>query len=141
MAHAHRSNVKQWIGIGTLALVGFSGCSTRTQRPVEFGVLTIENVSPDAISVILDFGDRQVTVGRIQPMKQADLRIRPGFIPPSVSRARIIVVPVGEPAAIVSTGSLQPERVQSDWYPRDELIRNGWRYSGSQILSLGPRTR
>jgi hypothetical protein len=129
------------IRLCVLLLVAQTGCATTyTGRQTEW--LIIENASPDAIRVSLDLGDRELLLGRVQPMTRATLRIAPAAIPPGRSTARIRIVPVGSPAVLIVPGRLSNSAtVASDPYPVEDFARQVWRYAGGRILWVGPSGR
>jgi hypothetical protein len=113
------------------------GRGPHARAPLEFQRLVIDNASPDVIRVSIDLGNREIPLGQVEPMGTETLRIRPGMLPPSSPYARILIVPVGTPAAVQLPGK-SAGAIQSDPYPLSELVQHIWRFSGSRIQSLGP---
>lgn len=133
------SRARNTIGMTALAVLVSARCATRYQWPRGYEFLIIENVSPDVIRVSLDMGDHELLLGRVEPMRRGELRIRPGSISPSHVNVRIRVVAIGAYDPTPSTTVDRTAPLHSDSYHPDELLRNSWRYSGSRIVPLGPR--
>ena len=127
--------------IGVLSLMlglANAGCAARSRGPIEFQRLVIENASPDVIRVYIDLGDREVLLGRVDPMSTEVFRVRPGTLPLSAGGARMVVVPVGTAAAI-QLPSKSAAGIRSDPYRLNDLMLHVWRFSGSQVQPIGLR--
>jgi hypothetical protein len=117
-----------------LAMVTQASCATTSERAVQFERLVFDNASPEVVRVFIHLGNHEFLVGRVEPMRRVELRIRAGALPLNVLDARVLVRTLGTPS--VSRTALT---LQSDSYPLPDLIRHGWRYSGSRVVPLSYR--
>jgi hypothetical protein len=125
-----------WVSFA-IAFTGLAGCATGGSHGPTFEQLVVANSSPDAIRVLLDLGDRELSIGRVNPMSQATLRIRSGAVPPEASGLRLRIVPVGTPVTYAAPGRSGGIGIVSEPYRADDLFGSAWNYSGSRILRVG----
>lgn len=109
-------------------LVVLAACATSPSQSLPVQTLTIENASIDVIRVSLDFGDRQMLLGRVEPMTRGRLRIPGGAVHTGSPWLRVLVYAVGAPTE---------ERLPSEWYPGLELLRLAWRFTGRLVVPSG----
>lgn len=134
-----RNGWRAVVGLTLTATIAIAACASGHGTIERHDYVTFTNSSPDVVRVYLRFADNDHRLGRWEAFEEKTVALPGGTIPAHAASLRILIVPVG--ARPISPGMEGVATTLSDFIAPEELLANGWSYSGNRIMALGPPRR